>query len=290
MWVLTDAADWFDRQRGASDQILDRWVEDSQYSVGSMVGASATKALMTFGGGFVDLLRLGDGLKQGTLGGVGTDALRFAAIFPVGKAVSLLKTTKGITAARFVADTGGPNCFWVASAKALRQLHHSTSGRLLVGVEDLAKALGMPMNALWTIPNLATGIGFLQRLGVRVGTVTKVGTSRDIERLLPRDGSILLLAVRVEQAGKMVGGHAIYAFRNALGQVRYMDRTVGGNFNGAVKGTYKSVAEIAPMYGASALVPYEAALIHNLFVKSVLHEAPRLFIPLLGRIAEERAK
>lgn len=290
MWVLTEAADWFDRQRGESDQILDRWVEDAQYSVGSMVGASATKALMTFGGGFVDLLRLGDGLKQGTLGGVGTDALRFATVFPVEKAVSLLRTTKGITAARFVADTGGPNCFWVASAKALRQLHHSTNGRLLVGVEDLAKALGMPMNALWTIPNLATGIGFLQRLGAKISAVTKVGSVREIERLLPRDGSVLMLAVRVEQAGKVVAGHAIYAFRNALGQVRYMDRTVGGTFSGASQGTYKSIAEIAPMYGASALVPYEAALIHNLYVKSVLHEAPRLFIPLLGFVAEERAR
>ncbi|MEJ8294045.1 hypothetical protein WKI45_14545 [Delftia tsuruhatensis] len=288
MWVFTDAADWFDRQRQESDQILDQWVENSQYSVSSMVGASATKALMTFGGGFVDLLRLGDGVKQGTLGGLGTDALRFVAIFPVGKAVSLLRTTRGITAARFVADTGGPNCFWVASAKALRQLHHARNGRLLVSVEDLAKALNMPMNGLWVIPNLATGMGYLQKLGARVGAVSRVNAASDIARLLPRDGSVLMLAVRVMKGNQLVGGHAIYAFRNALGQMRYMDRTVRAAGPGGTPSVYKSIEEIAPMYNASALVPYEAAVIHNLYAKSVLHEAPRLFIPLLGVMAEER--
>lgn len=158
MWYLTDVAEWFEQRCNESNGILDSWVESSKYSTGSMVGASVTKALMTFGAGFVDLLRIGDGVKEGTLKGAGVDALRFVAIFPVGKAISLLKTARGVVPAKFVRDPGGPNCFWVASAQALRQVGQTHKGRLLVGVEDLAHALKMPMNALWRIPSLSTGL------------------------------------------------------------------------------------------------------------------------------------
>jgi len=289
MWYLTEAAEWFERQRNESNEILDSWVEKSGYSVGSMAVASVTKAVMTFGAGFVDLLRIGDGVKEGSLKGVGVDALRALAIFPVGKAFGLLKTARGVTPAKFVIDTGGPNCFWVASAKALRQMGHSYKGRLLVGVDQLASALGMPMNSLAVIPSLSVGMAFLRRLGAKTGIINKVASPQDIARLLPRDGSVVMLAVHVMKGGRIIGGHAIYAFRNALGQVRYMDRTVGTKFAvGGVQGVFKSVDEIAPLYGASALVPYEAAVLQNVFARSVAHEAPRLFIPVLGVIAEDR--
>ena len=122
MWYFTEVADWFEKNRSETDEILDQWVEDSNYSTGSMVAASTTKAFTTFGAGFVDLLRLGDGVKEGTLKGVGTDALRFVAVFPVGKAVNMIKSAKGVSVAKLIADTGGPNCFWIASAKALRHV------------------------------------------------------------------------------------------------------------------------------------------------------------------------
>jgi hypothetical protein len=158
MWYLTEAAEWFERQRNESNDLLDSWVENSGYSIGSMATASTTKAVMALGAGFVDLLRIGDGVKEGSLKGAGVDALRVLAVFPVGKALSLLKTARGVVPAKFIIDTGGPNCFWVASAKALRQLGHSHKGRLLVGVEDLARELKMPMNSIWQIPNLGVGL------------------------------------------------------------------------------------------------------------------------------------
>lgn len=289
MWYFTDIVDWFEKNRGESEKVLDKWVEDSGYSTGSMATAATTKAFMTVGAGFVDLLRLGDGVKEGSLKGVGEDALRVVAIFPVGKAASMLKSAKGLSVARFIADTGGPNCFWVASAKALRHIGQQYRGRLLVSVEDVAKALKMPMEMLWKIPNLATGMGYLQRIGAKVGPVKKVSNTSDIAKMLPRDGSVVLIAVRVMRNGKVAAGHAIYAFRNSLGQVRFMDRTVGRALpSGATQGIYKSIEEIAPVYGATALVPYEAAVLHNLFVKTVAHEAPILVIPVLGVMAEER--
>lgn len=288
MWYFTEVADWFERNRAQSDEILDQWVEETNYSTGAMVVASTTKALTTFGAGFVDLLRLGDGVKEGNLKGMGTDTLRFVAIFPVGKAASMLKSAKGVSVAKIIADTGGPNCFWVASAKALRQVGQKHKGRLLVGVEDLAKVLKMPLNSLWEIPNLAAGMSYLQRLGAKTGAIKKVDSARDIIKMLPRDGSVVMIAVHVMRNGRVAAGHAIYAFRNTFGQVRYMDRTVGRAIKSGSQGVYKSIEELVPVYGANAIVPYEASILHNVFAKSVLHEAPILVIPLLGIMAEEK--
>ena len=288
MWYFTEVADWFEKNRSETDEILDQWVEDSNYSTGSMVAASTTKAFTTFGAGFVDLLRLGDGVKEGTLKGVGTDALRFVAVFPVGKAVNMIKSAKGVSVAKLIADTGGPNCFWIASAKALRHVGQKSKGRLLIGVDDLAVALKMPQNALWVIPNLTTGMSYLRRLGAKTGAIKKVTSAKDIAKILPKDGSVVMVAVRVMRNGKVVAGHAIYAFRNTLGQVRFMDRTVGRALQSGTQGIYKSIEELAPVYGASAIVPYEAAVLYNVFAKSVLHETPRLVIPVLGVMAEEK--
>jgi hypothetical protein len=288
MWYFTEVADWFEKNRSETDEILDQWVENSNYGTGAMVAASTTKAFTTFGAGFVDLLRLGDGVKEGSLKGVGADALRFVAVFPVGKAASMIKSAKGVAVAKLIADTGGPNCFWIASAKALRHVGQKFKGRLFIGVDDLAVALKMPQNALWVIPNLATGMSHLRRLGARTGAIKKVTSAKDIAKILPKDGSVVMVAVHVMKNGKVVAGHAIYAFRNAFGQVRFMDRTVGRALQSGTQGIYKSIEELAPVYGASAIVPYEASVLYNVFTKTVLHETPRLVIPVLGVMAEEK--
>lgn len=290
MWYFTEIADWFEGKRKQSDATLDQWVEDSGYSDGVMIVAATTKAFTTFGAGFVDVLRLGDGTTSGTWEGAGRDALRLVAIFPFGKAASLLKSAKGLSLARVVVDTGGPNCFWVASAKAFAQISQKHRGKLLASVEDLAKALGMSMDNLWVIPNLAKGISYLQRLGAKVGTVRAVSAVRDIESMVPFDGSVVMIAVRVVKNGNVIGGHAIYAFRTAVGQIRYMDRTVGSVVRRGTQGVFSSIADIAPLYGASSLVPYEAAVIYNVFVKSIAHDLPKLVIPILGVVATEESK
>jgi hypothetical protein len=72
--------------------------------------------------------------------------------------------------------------------------------------------------------------------------------------------------------------------------MRFMDRTVGLITQSGVRGVYTSIEEIAPMYNASALVPYEAAVIRNVFVKSIAEDIPKLVIPLLGVVATEDKK
>jgi hypothetical protein len=286
MWQFTEIAKWFEDKRAQSDAVLDQWVEESNYSTGVMVVAATTKAFTTVGAGFVDVLRLGDGVSQGTWKGAGEDALRLVAIFPVGKAAQLLRSVRGTALARVIVDTGGPNCFWVASAKAFGQIGHKVGGKLLASVDDVARALKMPMSNLWAIPNLATGMAYLQRIGAKIGAVKPVAGAADIVQMVPRDGSVVMIAVKVMDKANVVGGHAIYAFRNTLGQVRYMDRTVGNVAAGA-QGVFKSIDEIAPLYGATALVPYEAAILHNVIVKTFAYDLPRLVLPVLGVVATE---
>jgi len=228
--------------------------------------------------------------KEGSLKGAGTDALRLVAIFPVGKAAQMVKSAKGVSIAKLIVDTGGPNCFWVASAKAFAQISNKHKGKLFASVEDLAKALNMSMEKLWKIPNLTTGMSYLQKVGAKIGKVMPVSTLKDITQLLPHNGSVVMIAVNVMKDGKIIGGHAIYAFRTALGKVRFMDRTVGRTTKAGTQGVFKSIDDIAPLYGASALVPYEAAVLQNVFVKSIAHDAPKLVIPLLGEIATEDSK
>jgi hypothetical protein len=288
MWKFTELAEWWEGKHKESDAALDGWVESSNYSEGAMIVAASTKALMTFGAGFVDVLRLGDGVKDGTLKGMGTDAMRALAIFPVGKAANLFKSARGVTLAKVVVDTGGPNCFWVASAKAFTQIGQRFNGKLLVSVEDLAKALGMPMTKIKQIPNLSTGIGYLKELGAKVGPVRRISDAADIAKMVPLNGGVVMIAVHVKR-GTTTAGHAFYAYRNSIGQIRYMDREVGKMGAEGIRSVFTSIEEIGVLYGAK-LIPYEAALIENVVVKSVLHEAPRLFIPILGVIATNSQK
>jgi len=111
-----------------------------------MIVAATMKALTVFGAGFVDILRIGDGVRAGTLKGAGVDALRFVTIFPFGKAAKTLASVQGVTRAKLIADVHGPHCFWAASAKALAQTGHKFRSKLFVSVEDLARPLGMSMN------------------------------------------------------------------------------------------------------------------------------------------------
>jgi len=284
--VFTDIADWWEGKRAEALKNLDQWVEDSDYSQGVMIAAATTEAFMTIGAGFVDILRLGDGVRKGTMIGVGTDALRVVAIFPFGKTAQTIKSMRGLAGAKVIADIRGPHCFWVASAKAFAQIGQKFKGRLFASVEDVAKALGMPMNNLWRVPNLSMGMHCLRMVGARIGAVSTVSTEKDIIRMVPHDGSVVMIAVRVIRTGLPDSGHAIYAFRNAFGLVRFMDRSVGGATLTGTQGVFKSIGDIAPLYGGT-LVPREAAVLHNVFVKSILHDLPRLAVPILGVIATE---
>ncbi|MGO4449002.1 hypothetical protein AB4Y96_08745 [Phyllobacterium sp. TAF24] len=287
MWKFTEIADWWDGQKNESQGIIDKWVEDSHYSQSAMIVGAGASAVMTFGQGFVDILRLGDGVKEGTLGGVGKDALRVVAIFPVGKAAEALQAVKGAIRVRLIADipaqaaTGG--CFWVASAKALAQLGHKFEGRLFASVDDIAAALGLKMGHLPAIADLKVGVSFLTQLGVKVSPWKNISSVKELEQLVPRDGSVVMIGVNLIREGKTAGAHAIYAYRGPFGEILYIDRTVGA---GRLR-AYRSLESLAKEFGGEMFAPREAVVLYNMYVRAVGHEAARLVIQVLGFVASE---
>jgi hypothetical protein len=70
--------------------------------------------------------------------------------------------------------------------------------------------------------------------------------------------------------------------------MRFFDRTVGTKFGvKGAQGVFQTMDDIAPFYGATNIVAYEASVLRNVFIKSPAFELPRLVIPVLGVIASE---
>jgi len=145
MWKLTAVADWFDKQKDMENHWVDKklsaWVyNDSPWyrNVGVYVAASTlysiNKLTTTVGAGFVDILRIGDGVKQGGWG-YGKDALRLLMI--LGPAARAARWAVSLVPAVDAFSTTG-NCTWVAAARLLRL----TGVRPLAQISDLAKMGG----------------------------------------------------------------------------------------------------------------------------------------------------
>lgn len=283
MWKFTQLADWWGEQQKQSVAALDEWVEGSNYNQGVMIVAAGTQALMTFGSGFVDVLRMGDGVAKGTAAGLGQDALRVAAIFPVGKAAQMFQAAKATALAKVIVDINPSAgiCAWVASAKALTQIGGTIGSKLFITVDDLAKAIGVNVRHLSGLTMEQIKI-VLTKMGARVGAVRVVKSEQEVARMVSYDGSVVMVCVELERS-KKIAWHAFYAYRTPIGQLRYMDRTVQTTAQRA----YLSIDEIRRAYGASRMTPIQAMKIENMFVKTVANEIPRLVLPILGVVATD---
>ena len=253
-----DLADWWESQRRETKEILDDFVREHPNWFGITV-ATATETAMDLGAGFVDVLRLGQGTAEGGWG-YGRDALRLLALAgPLGRAGGLLRNAGNARVARLIADPGGPRCAWVAATKALRQVGQKVGGKLFVAVDDLAQAAGVPLRNTAGI-SLEAMAAQLRTLGARVGPVRPVTSLAEVAKLTPRDGSVVMVSLNGMRSDVRVGGHSVYAFRDALGRLRLMDRT----------GVYSDLAELARRYSqVEAYVPRAAAVIDNVFGKFV---------------------
>jgi hypothetical protein len=256
--TAADVADWWESQRRETKEILDDFVRDHPDWFGIIV-ATATETAMDLGAGLVDVLRLGQGTAEGGWG-YGRDALRLLAFAgPLGRAGGLLRNAGNARVARLIADPGGPRCAWVAATKALRQVGQRYGGKLFVAVDDLARAAGTSLQhtAGITLESMAAQ---LRTLGARVGPVQPVANMGEVARLVPRDGSVVMISLNGMRNGARVAGHSIYAFRDALGRVRLMDRS----------GVYGSLEELGRRYTqCDQFVPRAAAVVENVFGKFV---------------------
>jgi len=221
--TAADVADWWEGKRRETEKILDEFIQEHPNWFGIIV-ATATGTAMDLGAGCVDVLRLGQGTAEGGWG-YGRDALRLLAFAgPVGRAGGLLRNANNARVARLIADPGGPRCAWVSATKALRQVGQRVGGKLFVSVDDLARAAGTTLQNTAGI-SLEALAAQLRTLGARVGPIRAVSSMDEVVKLVPRDGSVLMISLNGMKAGVRAGGHNIYAFRDALGRVRLMDRS-----------------------------------------------------------------
>lgn len=255
MATASDIADAWEKDRQKSEAWLEDYVERNPDLVGVLI-ATSVKTSMDLGAGFVDVLRLGKGASDGGWG-FAEDGLRIIGIVgPLGRGAKLVRSAFGARGARLIADPnpGAGICSWVNSTKALRQ----TGQKIYASVDEFARAALGPHGQISGI-SLTNMVATLRSVGARVRSVQAVNSLPDVTRMLPRDGSVVLVSVHVMNQGRRLGGHAVYAFYDALGRLRFSDRT----------GVYKSLSDVAQRYGATDLVPRAAAHMQNLFMKWV---------------------
>ena len=280
MWYFTKVADWWTEQQRRSELSLEAFVEQHPNQFGIIV-ATAVHTSMELGSGVVDVLRLGDGIGQGGVKGWATDGLRwFAFAGSLGKGVQMMRSGAGAKLARAILDPGGGICSWVNSTKALVHTGQKLGGKLFVAVEDLARAAGVPFHQLGGIP-LDDMIATLRRLGAKVKSVQNVSELSAALKLLPRNGSVLLISVKVIQQGRVAGGHAMYLFYDVLGRLRVMDRT----------GIYDSLSAVAKRYEAERFDIRAAALLENVYAKFFGPKgSATLAVEALAVVAREKAE
>ena len=285
MWIFTEIADWFDKTRQDNDKWIDSelqpWVgstlyEDSPWyrNVGIYTAAGTLYALNKFtttvASGFVDVLRLGDGVKEGGWG-YGKDALRLLMV--VGPAVRGARWAVTMVAAVDETSSVG-NCSWIAATRLARW----TGVKPLATLGDVAKAQGLSGIG-------DTGGAFadellpgLRNLGARADLVTKeLNTVDDVANVVAENpSSATMFSVQWPMNGKMVG-HTLFGVRNLFGGMTIIDRS--GN-------AVKTLAELEGLYpGIGKATVYGTAITvdNSLVVRSLGT------LPTLGNIATQAA-
>lgn len=246
MFGLEKLADWWESEFEESQRILQEWVNKSDSDAelyAKAAGATLVHTAMTLGGGLVDVLRLGEGIKEGGTWGYAQDALRLLSLAgPVAKLGRL-------GAARWTFSPRGPWCASVATAKALRH----TGTRMFVKATEIMAKTGMKPPG-----NLSEFIPLLRQLKARFEEISSLRNINALETLTHQNPrAVILFGVEwiSSRTGKSVG-HALYAFRDLKGMFKIADRT------GSV---VKSLSELERMYpgyaGISSAIPSGSAII-----------------------------
>ncbi len=206
---LGDVADGFDRELDQAEKGLDEWVESSRYSKTSMASASTAIAFMRFGQTFVDVLRIGNGLREGTFRGVGSDAMRLLTVVGIaGAGISRLSRVLVVTQQ---AETF--NCSWITAVNAARRVGQRFFGSL----DEFAKAAGVDLAALaetggTDAAQFAKLVEGMKKIGLAVEEVRPPSDSVEAiaDVLKARPSGALGFAIKYESGGRTLG-HQLFA-------------------------------------------------------------------------------
>lgn len=236
--VFGDLADNFDALVAYDESLLDGYVQESGYSLGSMILASTAISFMRFSQSFLDMGRIGNGiLVEGGWKGIAKDVLRglgFASgVSAVGGRVGrLLKVTQAATES---------TCAWVAQTNALR----FSGQRFLITMEKLAEKAGVDLEG---VKELGRGISDYDKM---------MDAFREMKipyQILSQTGKTLEEAVNlVKGAGRGVttfsvryasgGGHRLYAL---------WSRTAGLVIRDPYGQVYRSLDAVRRVFGSDA--------------------------------------
>lgn len=259
MRTASDIADWWDKQHSISKKALDDFVDENPGVFGVVI-ATAVATAMDVGKGTVDVLRLGEGVAEGTAGGITQDVLRALSIAgTVGKGAKIIKEVVSKSRMmKLIVDPGGGRCAYVSATQALRQ----TGQKAFASVDDLAKELGMSLDEMGGA-NAAQIRAFMLKAKAAIGPGLKFRSWSEIEKVVPHDGSVVSFGVNFANGG----GHRLYAFRDALGRVKIMDR---GGLAGRLPEVLDSLEAVAKKYGRGTVKSFnEGFTIKDLFLKFV---------------------
>ncbi|MEO7674424.1 MAG: LysM peptidoglycan-binding domain-containing protein [Pyrinomonadaceae bacterium] len=246
-----DLADKFDALVAYDEKLLDEYVEESGYSLRSMVAASTAIAFMRFAKGFVDVGRLGNGiLIEGGFKGVGSDVLRALNLVgglgaAAGRVPKLLRVVQV-----------GNTCAPVAQTNAIRL----AGSRYLLTVEELAAKSGINLQAIAAAGRQSDTytrmIAGMQQMGIAVRTIASGSTltaQRALELVRANPGGVVTFSIRTAAGLK---AHRLYAtFSRGAG---IAIRDPNSRFT-----VYRSLADLERVWGKGAIVS----------------ESPLLFIP-----------
>ncbi len=241
MLGLEKVADWWEGNKKESEGALQEWVNTSESDFGlysrAFVATSVSTA-MSLGSGLVDVLRLGEGVKEGGWG-YAKDALRVLAI-----AGPIFKLGR-LGAAKWTFNPKGGLCASAATAKALRH----TGNKMFLSAQSVFARSGSAAPK-----NLNEFVPMLKIWGVKVNEL-KLANLGELSKLLQKSKkSVVMFAVRWKIPNTEKGAaHALYAFRNSAGQLRIADRT------GAIVDSLSKLEKFYP--GISNAVPQGAALL-----------------------------
>lgn len=253
--ALSEYAELWDAERGAFDDILMDWVLEHPHWW-AVVLATRWETAVELGAGFVDVLRFGEGLAEGTWAGAGKDVLRLLVIVgPLARAGAFASRAlhlERLLHAVQVAGIDGP-CTFQAVNNALSIL---LGKNLFMSLSDVARAMGRTVGSLtknkWGQYELRAWIDDLVPEiwpYARVKEITGLARLEEIAGLVRRESGVVIFAIRARVAGVVDDVlHTVIAVRGPGGAIRYAD--YGGRFA-------KSLEELVTRLGAGKPVSIE---------------------------------
>jgi hypothetical protein len=253
MWVFTEIADWYDKERASNARFLENAADHTDNDfLGALAwtGIGAVRILNTFAGGFaggfVDVLRIGDGVQEGGWG-YGKDALRALAV--AGPVLRVGRYALGLVAAVDATPAVG-NCGWVAASRAARM----TGTQHFATVGSLAQALGLTIQDTGGLGTAGIRT-IIQQIGGEANLLGAVNSFEEVQAIARANpDAVIIFPVRFMRSVSRAGPGASGALIESLADNGHalIAKSVGGvvfivDRSGKV---YRSLDELARVYSA----------------------------------------